>query len=144
MYQQLPSPDYFAPGTPRAHAMPRFSILLVLWVLIALGCGAYWLMRRGEPRLSPDAVTRASTMAPPVPIEARKHLARAVASANLAEDSVRRTEEQLRRALALADNPTEVRHLHAALAALETAHQNLLTNRDELDSVNLLMKGRDE
>lgn len=140
MYTQLPAPEYAPPVASPARAAPRFKALFLFWLLAAFGSGTYWALRHGAPQSGAQAHALPA-VTPPLAPDFGKHLARAAADANLAEAGIRRSEEQLRHALALTDNPTEARHLHGALVDLEAAHQRILADRDELDSLNLLTKG---
>ena len=143
MYE-LPAPDYVQQARTRVRSVPRFSLLFLFWMVAVLGGGAYWFLRHHGPDHAATTHDPRIMAALPVRADLGRHLARAAASANRTEAGIRQTEEQVRRTLALTDNPTEVRHLHAALADLEAAHQSLLANRDELDSANSLMKGKTE
>jgi hypothetical protein len=54
---------------------------------------------------------------------------------------LRRAEDEIRRTLTLTDSFVEARHLHAALASLEAAHQDMVRSRHDIESLESLLKG---
>jgi len=143
MYQ-LPSSDYSSqPSTSRPTVVPRFGVLIAIWFLLAAGYGGYrFLISRtkstpeentaiaAKPQEDVYRVALSETRA----INAATDMART-------QTEIRQAEAEVRRTLTLTDSFVEARHLHAALAKLEAAHQGLERARTDLDSLQLILKG---
>lgn len=144
MYQ-LPSGD-FSPQfmKPRASVAPRFGVFIAIWVLVALAYGGYrfFVTRRADTPVRAVATARGATGAT---LAVWRSQARdAATAAQQAERDLRQAESEIRKTIGLTDSLVEGRHLHAALAKIEAAHEGLERTRYNMDSLETLLKGEEK
>lgn len=139
MYE-LPSANFSSPGSPppRVSVTPRIGIIVVIWLALIGGYAAYRFLRPPESEAAKAAQTATVQV---VPASWSEHVVNLDTETLNAEPNLRHAEEEIRRTMALTDNFTEARHLHAALASLEATHQSLVRSRHEIDILEVLLKG---
>jgi predicted negative regulator of RcsB-dependent stress response len=145
MYQ-IPSSE-FSPqlSGPRASVTPRFGILIVIWLMLAVGYAGYrWLVPQRRTSAAEITVPAKPAVASAIMTVSKTQASNASIAASRAEDQLRQAEGEVRHTLAIADSLVEARHLHAAIAKLETAHRELERARNDIDSLESLLKGEDK
>jgi hypothetical protein len=91
-------------------------------------------------RSEPKSATVVSPK-PTLPPDWSQHIGSLNTESLDSEASLKRTEDEIRRTLTLTDSSVEARHLHAALANLEAAHQDVVRMRHDIESLEILLKG---
>jgi hypothetical protein len=139
MYE-LPPANLSTPGpAPRVSVAPRIGVFVAIWLVLLGGYVAYqWLSRsaRSEAAKPDAAATKAS-----VPPEWSQHVGSLGSASFDSEANLQRAEDEIRRTLTLTDSFVEARHLHAALASLESAHQDMVRSRHDIEALESLLKG---
>jgi hypothetical protein len=141
MYE-LPPANFPSPRpTGRVSATPRIGVLVAIWLALVACYGAYrWLYQ------PPRSEAKVNTVPPRIviPPDWSHHVGSLSNDALDAEASLRHVEEEIRRTLALTDSSVEARHLRAALASLDVAHQNIVRSHHDIEALELLLKGANQ
>jgi hypothetical protein len=138
MYE-LPG-NFSAPGSaPRVSVTPRIGAFIAIWLVLLGGYAVYRAVY--QPTRSEAAKSDAATPRAWVPPAWSQHVGSLSVAAFDSEANLRRAEDEIRRTLALTDSFVEAGHLHAALASIEAAHQDMVRSRHDIEALENLLKG---
>ena len=140
MYQLPPPANFSSPGTAaRVSVTPRIGVFIAIWLVLLGGYAVYRLAY--QPARSEAAKSEAAPPKVGISPELTRHIGSLSGEVFGSEANLRRVEHEIRRTLALTDSFVEARHLHAALASLEAAHQQIVRSRHDIEALEGLLKG---
>jgi hypothetical protein len=139
MYE-LPAPNFSPPGSPpRVSVTPRIGVFIAIWLVLLGGYAGYRLLY--PPARSEAARPDSIPLRAEISSDWSRHVGSLSGAAFDSEANLRHVEDEIRRTLALTDSFVEARHLHAALASLEAAHQDMVRSRHDIEALEALLKG---